>query len=146
MLKWVTSLCLSALLASTAFSGCDNGFEPLPPEIDRFTMLDKPGYVAGGKYIFEYNEDDSQRLVNEKHNVVMYQKDNQLSFVRMIFSALPFNAAQINTKLIEVEVFCRREGAEDFSKRLQMVIMKEIEGKFWMWNVEESTGIIVDFS
>lgn len=138
-------LSVAALITVAAvIYSCKESFSSLSIEAEDFVEFTTPGLVDDGKYVFEYDWWDSQRVVNMQRKTMRYQKDDQSAFVHAEFSAFPFET-YYTQDVMEVKILYWKDSAVTLSKIVSMVVLKEEEMKFWLWNEEGKTGLIIDF-
>lgn len=135
---------VAALILGLLAISC-NRKEEIPVSVDFFLEQQTPGLIRGSKYLFSYNELNSQKVFNKRRKMVRLQRDNQSSYINVIFSTTPHEISWdeiINGVEIKYAL-----SPSDSEKRILLPfrLVKSNNYKFWLWNEDEGIGLIVEY-
>lgn len=138
---------LRLMLASSLLALCSCNGEPkgLSAESDSFEKRDAVGLVKGKNYLLLFNKTDSQFVYNFKRKYIRFQADDQTCYVNAFFRDYPKDLVEINDVLMVELTYKERSAVQEKKLTLPMILLKQQEQMYWLWNEEEKMGLIVDY-
>lgn len=113
--------------------------EPGPgPAREVFLERQTPGLVLNTGYVFEYEVQSCQKVVNDMRKTIRFQTDDQESYVNMVFDNWPAREGDRVGVKLDYSV------SQRFKKMdLEMEVLKMEGGNSWLWNDSSKTGLII---
>lgn len=133
-IKTLAIVCLATMAVSLA--SCTKDLE-MTPEQREFTEMLQPGLVTNGAYILEYSASGFQ-LSSTSDGKYRVMTDDQSSYMEAVVKG----DMKKTGSSVEASIKCYRNG--ELSQQELTMIVSKIEGDvFWLWNEDETTGVIV---
>ena len=135
--KFLWNRLLIAAAALVLLFSCNKDEKRRGAGVEEFVKRDDCGLFGHGGFLFRYDEGNCQFSINPARRQARMQNDSQEDYVNMQFSTFPSPASA------GVEVVLRyKVGNEEISSRCNMETIKYEGNKFWLWDGENSLGLI----
>lgn len=126
------------------FCGCNKGGDGVSDYYDRFAKKNAVGLVKDRNYIISYNKERGQYVYNRRRWSVRFQGDNQEYYVNVKLLDFSGNRPQEGDQIYNSIIYRTSEHSEEKELSMPMVVVKVKDIRYWLWNEENRTGVIVD--
>lgn len=134
IIKTLAYICIAA--AAITFTSCTKDLE-LTQKQREFTEMLQPGLVTNGTYTMEYSSENCQ-LSSTSDGKYRVMTDDQSRYMEANVTG---NMKELGTS---VNVHLKWYLNDNLNqKELTMIVSKMENGTYWLWNEEESTGVII---
>lgn len=134
IIKTLAYICIAA--AAITFTSCTKDLE-LTQKQREFTEMLQPGLVTNGTYTMEYSSENCQ-LSSTSDGKYRVMTDDQSSYMEAVVKG----DMKKTGSSVEASIKCYRNG--ELSQQELTMIVSKIEGDvFWLWNEDETTGVII---
>lgn len=106
--------------------------------VDYFVKQSDIGLFGDNNNIFRYNDADCQIAFNKGRKMLRLQTDEQIYYVNIVFGSL-LNASN---EVVNIEIDYKTQNNQ-FAASLEMIVVKMDDEKYWLWNENTKTGIIL---
>lgn len=105
---------------------------------ETFLKKEEPGMFGYGGYLFKYNKESCQVAVNVKKRQIRLQNDEHTSYVNVLFPPQPLQPDAVVTLRLTYKL-----GGDEICSDMEMQLLKESDGKMWLWNSASGTGLVL---
>ena len=104
---------------------------------DAFLKEDTPGLYQNSEHTLVYDKDIYQYAFNTKRHTFMIQNNAQSRYLRCSLEDAPVTDSPVNVEITTKGI----TGFEDTG--LTMQTLKEENGKYWLYDPQSGTGLII---
>lgn len=124
--------------------GCNKGGDGFSEDYNRFAKREAVGIVKNRNYIVLYNSKGGQYVYNLKRWSVRFQSDDQNYYANVMLKNFSGERLQPGEQIYIGVIYKESEKSQEKELSMPMVVVKEKEQRYWLWNEEDKTGLIVD--
>lgn len=131
--KIICAVLLSTASAACSKSGTDGSDNPSNALLQKETY----GIYADDDDVFVYDNDIHQYAYNTGRHTFRIQNTAQDRYLTCELDNTPTASSTVNVRV-------KTQGISSYpSRELQMLVLKRADGKAWLWNEENRTGLVI---
>lgn len=105
--------------------------------VERPVAKETYGIYADDDNVFVYDNDIHQYAYNTGRHTFRIQNTAQDRYLTCELDTTPTASSTVNVRV-------KTQGISSFpSRELQMLVLKRADGKAWLWNEENRTGLVI---